>query len=146
VIVRLIRYLLVLFLIGVALAVPAGIYVMNQFMASIVGTELTSVIFISNMGQGFWLLLISCGLVLFGAMGLLFLKNWGRILAISGLGLFAAISVSMALFPSDKVQSWYTFYQDRAAAAVEALIYSSALAWLCSPLAKKEFCPKRKLA
>lgn len=94
---------------------------------------------ILDLERGVWVLFVASGIAIVGAFGLFFRKRWGRMISMLAFALFALIALSMAILSPEQAQSWFSFSETRWVAAIEAVLYSTALGWLLSPLAKKEF-------
>jgi hypothetical protein len=99
-----------------------------------------------DMKRGEWLLLIASSIAAVGAIGLLFRKNWGRILSIPALVLFVIWSLAITVLSNVQAQIWFGFFQERWVAVMDVLIFSGSLIWLFSPLANREIQTNRKSA
>jgi hypothetical protein len=143
--IQLTRYGLALLLLLVAVMYPFAIYVIHVAMASLLGSEMAAVILISDLEKGAWVFFVASGIAIVGAFGLFLRKTWGRVISILAFGLFALLELTMAVFSPEPAQSWFSFSETRWWAATAAVLFSTALGWLSSPLAKKEFQTNRKL-
>lgn len=142
---RLTRYAIALLLLLVAIEYPLVVYLLNDVMPTLFPSGIRTVDLILDLKRGLWVLFVASGIAIVGAFGLFLRKLWGRVISMFAFGLFALIALSMAVLPSEQAQGWFSFFQTRWVAAIEAVLYSTALGWLFSPLAKKEFQANRKL-
>jgi hypothetical protein len=136
---RLTRYAIALLLLLVAVTYPLFLYILNDVIATLLGSRMGTVDLILDLERGVWVLFVASGIAIVGAFGLFFRKRWGRMISMLAFALFALIALSMAILSPEQAQSWFSFSETRWVAAIEAVLYSTALGWLLSPLAKKEF-------
>ena len=137
-IIRLTRYGLALLLLLVAVRYPLGIWAIHDAMSSLLGRKMGIIILLSDLERGVWMFFMASAIGVIGALGLFLRKTWGRVCSMIAFGLFAVLELSIAAVSSQQAQDWFSFSESRWQAGTEAVIFSAGLAWLLSPLAKRE--------
>jgi hypothetical protein len=137
------RYAVIASLFLIVILVLSGMYVLDTGQSVAFGGGSGSIEELFHEG---WPLLISSGFCLAGAVGLLAKKNWGRWLAIIGVGGIAACDLAMAILPVAFIGSWLPGSVELMPGLGVAVILFLVLGWLFTQRAKPELQGKRTMS